>query len=197
MPALVVPNALQVVVSGQNLGTSWVNVHGVLASDTFLIDQSVADDIAAPFNILYDSLRGNCGFAWSVQSIEVRDLRTATSPTFDAGITPYSGTDAAQALGPQTSMVVSHRTGLRGKSYNGRTYLSGFTEAINDGDGSILAGARTTTLGFFATLDSNLATMPVVPMAHAVISRKLLEANAVTSRSVDPEWDRQDRRKRR
>lgn len=197
MAALVIPGALQVVIKGTNLGTNWANVWGVYNPDPFLLDQSIANDIADAFFDGYALDAASRTFGWSLDSIEVRDLRTATSPSWDAVITPFSGSNAGDAMPPQTAVVLSHRTGLRGKSYNGRTYMNGWVEVSNDGDGSVDPALRTALLAEVAAIEAGLAAVTGGPFELAVLSRKLLVATPITSTTVDSEWDRQDRRKRR
>lgn len=196
MAIVVIPDALQVVVSGQNLGTSWVNVWGVKNEGTFIMAQSVADEIGAAFVSGYGTLATGFNIGYSLDSVVVRDLRSSTSPAYDALITGFSGTNASHALAPQTAAVISHSTGLRGGSYRGRTYVSGLTEDSNEGDGSIATAARAGLLTMVAEIEDNLSTVTGGPFLLAVLSRKLLEANEITSSTVNPEWDHQDRRKR-
>lgn len=197
MAALVIPGAIQVVVKGQNLGTNWANVWGVYNPDPFLLDQAVANEIADAFFDGYALDAASRTFGWSLTAIEVRDLRTATSPSFDGVITPLSGSNSGDAMPPQTAAVISHRTGLRGKSYNGRTYMNGWVEVLNDGDGALTPGLQSALLAEVAAIEAGLAGVTGGPFVLAVLSRKLLEATPIVSSTVDNEWDRQDRRKRR
>lgn len=193
---LIIPNALQVVVSGTNLGTNWVNTFGLVADGAFLLDQTVADDIAEAFRAPWFALRPALNLGWSAEEVLVRDLRTGTSPTIEADFAPFSGSNPGQAMPPHLAIVASHSTGFRGRSYRGRTYLNGFTEASNDADGTVLAVTRDEILTFFSAIKTNLAALTSGGFDLAVLSRVLLEANAITNTTVDDEWDRQDRRKR-
>lgn len=196
MTALVIPNALQVVVSGACLGTPWVNTFGVVGPSPFLLDQSVADEIGFAFRNSYILGQASLTSGWSLSEVLVRDLRTATSPTWAAAITTFSGSNAGQAMPPQLAIVASHSTGFRGASYRGRTYFNGFTESLNEGDGSITVGGRELVEDCVASIKTELATVTGGPFELAVLSRKLLEANVITNTTVNAEWDRQDRRKR-
>lgn len=196
MPALVIPDAMQVVIKGVNLGTEWVNVWGIVNESPFLMDQSVADEIADAFFDAYalNSTAYNAGF--SLDAIEVRDLRTATSPAWDAVIPGFSGSNASNALPPQLAAVISHKTAFRGSSYRGRTYMGGFTEDSNEGDGTIAAATRTALAALPGVVQGGLDAMSIAGFELAVLSRKLLVATPIVSSSVDDEWDRQTRRKR-
>lgn len=193
---VVIPNALQAVASGTNLGTPWVNTYGLVADGAFLIDQSVAQEIGDAVVGFYGQFQSFLGFGWAISGVEVRDLRTATSPSWDTVQAGFTGTAGGDALSPQTALVASHRTGLRGKSYNGRTYLGGFTEQSNAGDGSIGATTQTAVLNSFALFKADLATITGGGLELAVLSRLLEVATPITSTTVDDEWDRQNRRKR-
>lgn len=196
MAVIVIPEALQVVVAGANLGTPWVNTYGIKGDGAFLLDQSVADEIGFAFRNAIVDVAPSLNFAWSVTSIQIRDLRTSTSPTWEADVPLFSGSNAGEAMPPQMAIVASHSTGQRGASFRGRTYLNGWTESVNEADGSVSAGARTTIVTMFEAIQTDLAAVTGGPFTLAVLSRKLLEANPITNTTVDTEWDRQDRRKR-
>lgn len=196
MAILVVPNALQVVCSGTNLGTPWVNVFGVGNDGTFLLDQAVADEIGEAFRSSYQGIQSSLVTTWGLDEIQVRDLRTATSPAYDVTFTAFSGSDIEDPMPPQACVVASHKTNQRGASFRGRTYHSGFSESANDGVGGVATSFRAEIQSFYAGVTGELALVTGGPFWLGVISRKLLEINQVITTTVDPEWDRQDRRKR-
>lgn len=197
MPALVIPRTFLITCSGTNQGTPWANVFGFSPNDPdVVLSQADVDEIANDFRAFYVAINGLISDDWLLSSVQLADVRTATSPSWEASISSLAGGSTVDALSPQTAMVASHRTGLRGKSYSGRTYLSGFTESSNTPDGGIDSTSRTTVVNAFDALDDNLAGLVGAPGNRAVVSRKLLESNVIVSTSIDFEWDRQTRRKR-
>lgn len=192
---VVVADGALVACSGTIAAQPWTNVFGLKFGGAELLDQTIIDDVGDAFNAFYDSLKALLSFAWDFQTCTFADLRTATSPSWDAAVAGVTGTNADAMLPSNVAMCVSHKTGFRGKSYSGRTYLGGFTDTSLDGDGTIAAARKTSVLNAFTALDTALAAVGTNGFEHAVVSRKLLEANAITSRSVDDAFDHQDRRK--
>lgn len=193
----VVPQGMLATVSGTVLGQPWANVHGLRVPEAFLLDQTVVDEIADCFHTLYTSLFGfGVCTTCDATAFVLSDLRTATSPSWDGAWLDFSGGATADPLPPQTAIVASHSTGFRGRSFRGRTYIPGWGENINDTIGQVLAATRAAIPGAFNTFRSDLAAVTNGPVEHAVVSRKLLVATPITSTTVDPEFDRQNRRKR-
>lgn len=194
---LVVPQAMQVTVSGENQFQPWANVFGIKVPDPFLMASSVADEIATAFRTFYVSISGSLSTAWAARECYINDLRNATNPSYEPAFLDVAGTLAGETMPPQLAIVASHSTGLAGRSYRGRTYLAGWTEAANTGAGYVADSYRTLIAAEFEDLREDLALVTGGPVELAVVSRTLLEATPITSTSVDIEWDRQNRRKRR
>lgn len=198
MPVLVVPRAFLVTLSGSNQGTPWANVYGFSPDDPDVeLTQTKVDELANDFRAFHVAINGLQHTDWILSAVTVADIRTATSPTWDGVISTLAGGATGDAMPPQSAVVMSHKSGNRGKSYNGRTYLNGFTESSNGPQGEVSSTTRASILTAFGDLKTNLATLAGTPGALAVVSRKLLEANVITSTTIDAEWDRQNRRKRR
>lgn len=195
MPAIVVPNGALGVISGTNLGQPWANVIGLRMPDNTLIDQSVADDVASRIRSAYASINGSLSTNWTMNAFVLQDLRTSSSPSWDAAFSAVVGIAGDNAMPSNFAITASHRTGLRGKSFNGRTYLCGWTEAANDATGKIATGYRTQVETMFDDMRTNLALVAGGAWEHAVVSRTLLVATPVTTSVVDQHWDHQDRRK--
>lgn len=196
MPALVVPDAFLAVTSGSYGGQPWVNVHGLRTPDPVLVDQSVADEVAAAFRALYVGTSAARATSWVASEFVLQDLRTATSPAWDAAFLDVSGTVGSGALPPHIAVCASHTTGFRGKSYRGRTYHSGFGLGQMNVDGTIFAGLRTDLEDDYDTLRTTLAGITAGVFELAVVSRTLLVATPIVSTTVGDEFDQQNRRKR-
>jgi len=102
--------------------------------------------------------------------VVVTDLTSATSPQFIGVHDALVGGDGGQLLNPNQCGMIEWVTALRGRSFRGRWFQSGFTEASNDG-GIIQPGARN-ALNNFAQ-DLILAFRIVGPPSWdlAVVSR--------------------------
>lgn len=71
-------------------------------------------------------------------------------PVYDTTITA-TGTVVTELLPPQIAMIASLRTGIAGRSYRGRLYLPGFTEATASG-GGVDVVAKAAIQGYFDDL---------------------------------------------
>lgn len=196
MPALVIPNTYLAVLSGTNLGTPWANVHAGQFTGTALLSQSNVNEIGAAWVYGYNEMRPSKGLAWSLDKFELFDLRSETAPSWEYDFASIGGLDVDNPLAPHIALVASHKTGLRGKSYNGRTYLNGFTEGSNNNLGQVDPTVSAAMIAAFGEIDIGLAAVSSAPSVRAVASRKLLVSTPIVSTSIDSEWDRQDRRKR-
>lgn len=196
MPTLVIPNTLQVACSGTNLGTNWTNVYGLQVDSAFLMSDAVATEITNAFGAMYAALAAFFNLGWVWDEVYINDLRTLNAPSYVPSFNGVSGTNTEHALSPAIAACVSHGTGFGGRSYRGRTYLSGWTESQNDGDGTIAAAVRQNVVTLFNNLRTDLENNVTNGAQLAVVSRTLLVSTAVTAHSVDAEWDHQDRRKR-
>jgi hypothetical protein len=106
---------------------------------------------------------------WSADSCQVTDLQTEFGPSFAGVFTTRTGTDAANPLPPQTALVISWRTLSRGAAYRGRTYLNGFTEAVNLSGKGPDAASLVSYQNLANDIQTRLGT--TLPYALAVCSR--------------------------
>lgn len=195
MPALVVPNAALLIAKGTNLGKPWVNVIGCSMPDPVLLDQTVVDELADAVEDLYEGIRLLLTVDWSFDELVVQDLRTATSPAWDASVTPVLGASTGIPVPANLAIVASHSTGLRGKSFRGRTYHNGFRVDSMAANGTLNEGDRSTIAAAWDTFRTSLAAAGPGGFEHAVVSRSLLVATPVVETTVDDHYDHQDRRK--
>jgi hypothetical protein len=89
----------------------------------------------------------------SLYAVEVTDLETATAPGVTKAVTPplVGGKAFEQTLPNHTAAVMTLRTALRGRSYRGRIYHCGFTEAQVNGN-FIAAAVNTSLVSAYANL---------------------------------------------
>lgn len=134
-------------------------------------------------------LKNTMVLASSLQSIKYTPLDGSTATT----VTPHvlAGVQAGDALPANVSLVVTHRTALRGRSYRGRTYLAAFGEGVNDATGvpsaATATGINVQFTGHLAALVGTGLTMVVASYLHST-------AENVIACTVNSVWDTQRRR---
>lgn len=196
MPPVVIADTLQVACSGSHLGVRWTNVYGLHTTYAGPLTQTDADNIGAEFETFYDSIKASLSNDWTMDEVVIYDLRGPTDPSWEADITTVTGTNNGDNLSPAIAGCVTHRTAKRGRRYQGRTFLCGWTENDNTADGQWLAATRTAVQNAFAILRNSLVLVPTVEPEFAVISKIGGFSTPITVSTADAEWDHQDRRKR-
>lgn len=197
MPPLVVPQAALVTVRGTTQGRPWANVIGVGSElGAFPLNQTKADAIGAAVRDLYELLDTMMHNTWTMDTVEVLDLSSDTAPSYDVINAQIVGDNAGDPMPSNLALVATHRTGKRGRSYRGRTFLGGFAEATNGADGKASSAAQTNVINAFTVMRTSLAAIPSGGFVQAVVSRKEATWTRVISTACDGVWDHQDRRKK-
>lgn len=135
----------------------------------------------------------------SLVRVGIRDRRSPNLPLIEA-VAANAGTSALEQLPPDTSMVVTLRTALAGRSFRGRTFLSGFTIAANTATGGIEPAAMVAADAFLTGISSIAVggAQAILSVASQVRNKLPIEPGLmqdVTSILVrDSVWDRQARR---
>lgn len=176
-----------------------------------IMNQAKADAIAA----IYRSAFTGTAFVAQISTrvsllrIESRHMDANSDPWFVGGGAATSGTSAANPLPAATAFCVTQKTGLRGRSFNGRIYLWGYTEDANDAAGGITTAAKDASVFFCgqtaADMNSaqgmNLAvlsrwqTPPGAAPGTPPIERTPPLLTVVTQQlALDQRWDVQRRR---
>jgi len=144
------------------------------------------------------------GFALS--KVEIRSMVANSDPWFLGAGAAVPGTSTDNPLPAATSLVVTEYTGLRGRSYKGRVYLTGFTEAANDTVGGATpatAGAAASfILGIMGALAGAtpslvlcvLSRFTTTPPATTPVERTPPLLTTVTQVAANQRWDVQRRR---
>lgn len=216
MPFIPVANTLQIRVTQSVAGvTAPVNNYHIKYDAPPGLTQGLADGIAEALENLYESstLNAHLSTAWSITEILVTDLTSAGAPQFAGAFDPIAGTDAADLLPTQDAALINWITATRGRSFRGKTYHAGFSEAQSNG--SPTAALLTALESFASGLQS---TFTVVGQELAVVSRfsgsaltpgpggqVLLRpsprvagvATPITSHHIDRQWHTQRRRGQR
>lgn len=136
--------------------------------------------------------------AVQLQLLRATSLHVSNGPAIEytAGL-PASGTGTTAAVPNNVAVVIKWVTGLRGRSYRGRTYHLGIPQASVTGS-SLVTGYRN-SLG---TAWSNFVIIPTTPQWNLVVcsrySNGLIRptgvSTPVTGYSINPTCDSQRRR---
>lgn len=72
---------------------------------------------------------------WQVKTFRLTDVRTDSGPVVEYVAGLWTGTGTGDALPLNLALVTTLRTALRGRSYRGRLFWTGFNEASMDTNG--------------------------------------------------------------
>lgn len=133
--------------------------------------QAKADAIAALVRAAFPAsqLAAHVHTGVTLLRVESRHMDSNTDPWFVGSGGPTPGTGAGNPLPAATAFVVTLKTGLRGRSYNGRVYTWGWTEDANDVAGGITAAGSTAATTFVLSIQGNMSSAQQLTMG--VLSR--------------------------
>lgn len=121
-----VPNTCSFVVEYGSTARQWTNTfYGYHTSWNETLQLQVADAIMLD---LANELMPLIAQDWSIRKVTSYDLRTETGPVVVSTETPTAGSQLDDPLAINCAMVMTMRTGNRGRSGRGRHYIAGFTE---------------------------------------------------------------------
>lgn len=146
-----------------------------------------------------NSLRALSAPTLSLNNIKCTDLSTQTGFVFQtsSGL-PLAGTSASPSMPNNVAIVGTKRTALRGRSYRGRFYVPGLTEATVT-DNTVSAPFVTAVLGWgngmlSTTINGNLYTLGVLSRYNGGVARTQGVITDVTGFTCDGIIDSQRRR---
>jgi hypothetical protein len=200
MPLPIIQDCYRVAVRGtNNIGAPCINVLHFL---------KLASSSEAVFLAALDIQLRNIYTATGVSGVGTSGWATfggGASSVTDYTVTKLDGVSASlvilliipglatgDPLPPDTALVTTFRTGFRGRSFRGRTYWWGGTEANNDGTGRLLSA---NAVEFNANWNAVVLTPSAAEAVLCVASYTLASAAVVTSFTVQKVFDRQRRRK--
>lgn len=144
MPLPVIANVIRCAVVGTlSSGRQWVNVHHF----EYPVGEAPAATITAVDALLvhlYSVSYGgsaNAPLAYMTNNSGITDINYLRLDGSSGGVTvPHilDGASGVDSLPANTSLVVTHQTGLRGRDKRGRTFLPPLTEGANDATGGVL-----------------------------------------------------------
>jgi len=143
----------------------------------------------------------------SLLAAGIRDLRVANQVEYVSVAAAVPGSGSATPMPNQDAAVVTLRTALAGKSYRGRMYFSGATEAQNDATGSIASAFNSALVTFVTNLQTDLTAEGIAlavlsapryanlapPADVQTYAGAITPVTAIVTR--DTSWDTQRRRK--
>jgi hypothetical protein len=149
-------------------GTLAINVFGARVTGSPSFGQALANTIGASIKSgSWPAIAAQMAPTTSLVRVGIRDLRQDNLPEFRDSGAAVAGTGTGDALPAGVGVVVTLRTAMSGKSYRGRTYVSGLTEAANGPQGTILTAASTAAVNFVGSIASVMNTNG---LTHAVLS---------------------------
>lgn len=152
-------------------GEIGVNVLGVrIPPGVSSITQATADTVGAAVKAAYTAnLASRQPTTTQLARVGLRDYRSANLPEFREAAPAAVGTlPTTDALPRGAALVVTLRTALSGKSFRGRVYLGGWSEADNDANGAQVTAAATAGVAFVNAVGDALEASG---MFLAVLSR--------------------------
>lgn len=174
---LVIQNCIQVRLLFVLAGQLGVNVlHGTVTGGV-VVNQALANTLGSAIKSAWSSnLGAHCPPSTALVRVGVRDLRSANLTEFlDTGAAVGGIATAVDALPAQNAAVVTLRTALSGKSFRGRVYISGFSEAENDVNGNTATAANTAAVAFIAAVQGAMTTSLItLAVASRPAERKTL-----------------------
>lgn len=169
---LPVPQGLECKIVWQLAGQDWAlnilhfqHAVGTLHTQTRADTLSTLVKTALTSSALGGQLHPTVGLA----RVESRHMDSNSDPWFIGAGAPVVGTGTGDILAPQLVFCATLRTGLRGRSFNGRVYLGGFTEAANDAGGLVTTAATAAAINFLQAIASEAVTQ--LQLNHSILSR--------------------------
>jgi hypothetical protein len=206
---LVIPNALLVKINWTMGTRQWMNTMVLRATAAMpTIDQTFANNLFTDWStaVTNQGLLPLLSATASCPNLSVRDISAANRPEFVSSGTALVGTGTGDPLPLSAAAVVTLRTAQAGKSFRGRIYFGGFTEAQNDASGRQAAAVNTATKNTVDQFNGSIAARGVQlavgsrPAEAKTIPAKTTPARAGQANPVtvtlarNTKWESQRRR---
>jgi len=198
MDYIPVPNTVQVDMFQLWDGQAVENVLHFQPTPT--VNPILMNDLAAHLVTWWNAnIKPNVPTNLQLSAIKLTDLTTQTGTviTYGTGL-PIVGTNASPSLPNNCALVITKRTGLRGRSFRGRIYQPGMIEGAVTGN-SVAASYVTTFVNAYGLIRN--FSVGATPWDMVVVSRKqggqwlvVGETNDVTTFTSDGVIDSQRRR---
>ena len=157
--ALQITGAAQVKLYWSINGTLAINVFGARVNGSPTFDQAMANTLGAAVKSAFTANMGALAPSTTqLVRVGVRDIRVANLPEFRDTGGIVSGTGTGDALPAGLAVCVTIRTSGSGKSFRGRSYISGWNETQNSPTGLIVAGASAAAVTFVNAINTAMAS---------------------------------------
>ncbi len=166
-----VPNTLQMVLNwGDATTVRAQNVLHFLNTGAVAVNQGLADqlDTAVKAQFASSGLPTHIQSGVGLRNISIRNLAIANQAAFTGSGALSAGSDPGESLPGAVRFVITLRTALAGRSFRGRVYLWGFTEAASNG-ATAVAGVPTAAQTFVDGVRTSLGSTPNIDMS--IVSR--------------------------
>lgn len=190
-PALVIGNAAQVRLLWSLNGNLGVNVLGASHTGSVVFNQGLADTLGAAIKAAYNShLSAVQNGATSLVRVGIRSLSSANLQEWLDQGAPVGGAGAGDPLPANVSLCLTLRTGQSGKSFRGRAFLGGWSEANNNSSGVADTPVVTAALAFMQAVRDALTASG---LTLAVLTRPQYEQIVERTTIVPGEENQVDR----
>lgn len=189
-PPLVVPNVIQIKLGWTIAGPGAFNVIHVRKGSAQTLDQTLANSIGSAVKGAYTgNLPALMTTNVALHRIYSRDLSAPNMPEFQDTGAAVGGTDAvSQPLPASVALCLTLRTAKAGRSFRGRFYLGGFSEAQNDTSGLALPAAAAAAVSFVEDMADALGALG---LSLGVLSRPS-NATTVLKRTGYPDGSQEE-----
>jgi hypothetical protein len=146
-----------------------------------------------------NQLKPNIGDNLGLILIDTVNLDSASAPGTQLSLgSPEYGTIAGEDEPANAALVVTHRTGLRGRSYRGRTYVGGLhhyaTNSVTSQDASNVTGIVSAFSWLLTAANTANAVWSVLSKFSNLAARAQGVMTPITGLSADTFYDSQRRR---
>lgn len=159
----VIPNCVQIRLLWVSNGQLAINVLNAQAGAGVVVNQALANSLGSAIKSAFGTnLAAQYTATTALTRVGVRDMRQANQAEFLDVSPAQPGTAVGDALPNSTSLMLTMRTALSGKSFRGRIYLPGMAETANINQGEIASAASNAALAFIAALQAALTAANLI-----------------------------------
>lgn len=166
----IIPNGAFVRVYGTAGNQLTINVYGARVFPETVINQALAETLGASIKSAWSAnFATRFNGASSIVRVGIRDMRVANQAEFrDTGAPVVGAAAAVDAMPGNVACCITLRTASSGKSFRGRTYISGWAEPDNDVNGHQSAAAASAAVTYMTAVKTAFTN---AGLALAVASR--------------------------
>lgn len=168
-PVLQIPNAAQLRLLWNINSALAVNVIGASHAGTVVFNQALAEALGSAIKAAFTThLAARCSTACQLVRVGIRSLSSPNLQEWRDTGAAVAGSAVGDPLPGSVACCVTVRTGRSGKSYRGRVFLPGWSEAENLATGASATGTGTAAVAFMQAVNSALQTQN---LSAAVLTR--------------------------